>query len=72
MKLTDEQIEQLWCEYPSDYFTFAHAIESTVRQDAEQVVRELVAVLKYHQEQTRPIHRTQDALTRAQQWLDAQ
>lgn len=76
MKLTEETIHGIASEHwitivnPTRYALastdFARAIESTVRQDAEAMVRELVEALK-HARGYSPVIAV--AITRAQHWL---
>lgn len=39
--LTLEQIEQLWCEYPSCEIAFARAIEAEVRKQDDELIRQM-------------------------------
>ena len=41
------------------------AIEAEVREQDEALIRQLLDALEYHTEQTRPIARTDDAITAA-------
>lgn len=43
--LTPQQIEQLWCEYPSCEIAFARAIEAEVRKQDDALIRQLVEAL---------------------------
>jgi hypothetical protein len=45
------------------YKTGARAIESEVRKQDDALIRQLVEALEYHRAQTRPIHRTDEAIT---------
>lgn len=44
--LTPEQIEQLWCEYPSCEIAFARAIEAEVRTQDDELIQQLVEALE--------------------------
>ena len=39
--LTPEQIEQLWCEYPSCEIAFARAIEAEVRKQDDALIQQM-------------------------------
>lgn len=78
MKLTDEQIGALWVEAkrcsPIPHPGFARAIESTVRQQDAELMRELVEALEYMLKWGHcpaADEKARAALTHAQQWLDS-
>lgn len=93
MKLTNDQIFMLWrrytdadlqryVPYEDDGLGFARAIESTVRQQDAELVRELVEALQRVTTGHRPADSlyfkvsadhfayADSAITRAQQWLE--
>lgn len=44
--LTLEQIEQLWCEYPSCEIAFARAIEAEVRKQDDELIQQMLEALE--------------------------
>ena len=46
-----------------DILAFARAVEAEVRKEDTELIRQLVEALEYHRAQTRPIHRTDEAIT---------
>lgn len=44
--LTPQQIEQLWCEYPSCEIGFARAVEAEARKQDDALILQLVEALE--------------------------
>lgn len=70
MALSDNLIEQhriAACDSGPLHFSaamrFARAIEAEVRKDDDALILQLVEALEYHRAQTRPIERTDEAIT---------
>lgn len=73
MALSDKEISALYFEALGSQHLreqdrkmvtrFAHAIEAEVRKQDEALIRQLVEALEYHRAQTRPIDRTDEAIT---------
>ena len=47
--LTPQQIEQLWCEYPSCEIGFARAIEAEVRKQDTELIQQMMDALETYQ-----------------------
>ena len=67
--LTPEQIDLAIQQHVDPVATygrlhnFARAIEAEVRKQDDALIQQLVEALEYHRAQTRPIDRTDDAIT---------
>lgn len=78
MALSDEQIDGVtlsqWGAMKGGplaaHRAYARAIEAEVRGQDDALIRLLVEALEYHTEQTRPITRTDDAITAARLRLE--
>ena len=81
MALTDKEISALYFEALGSQHLreqdrkmvtrFARAVESEVQKQDEALIWLLLAALQYHTEQTRPIRRTDDAITAARRRLES-
>ena len=72
MELSDRLLRVVGAGYvrPQDADGFARAIEAEVRKQDEALILQLVEALEYHRAQTRPIDRTDEAITAGRAWLD--
>ncbi len=80
MALSDKEISALYFEALGSQHLreqdrkmvtrFAHAIEAEVRKSDEALILQLVEALEYHRAQTRPIDRTDEAITAGRAWLE--
>lgn len=79
MALSDKKIDAVtllqWGEMKGHplaaHRAYARAIEAEVRGQDEALIRQLVEALEHHTEQTRPITRTDDAITAARLRLES-
>ncbi|GAD20902.1 hypothetical protein [Acidovorax sp. MR-S7] len=62
MALSDPEINLLRLK-SRDPFHFARAIEAEFRKQDDALILQLVEALEYHRAQTRPIERTDEAIT---------
>ena len=71
MALSDAEIKVLYADEtgfilddsPAALLDFARAIEAEVRKQDDALILQLVEALEYHRAQTRPIDRTDEAIT---------
>ena len=73
MALSDKEISALYFEALGSQHLreqdrkmvtrFAHTVESEVRKQDEALILQLLEALEYHRAQTRPIDRTDEAIT---------
>lgn len=71
MALSDTDIRVLYADEtgfilndsPAALLDFARAIEAEVRKQDDALILQLVEALEYHRAQTRPIDRTDEAIT---------
>lgn len=65
MALTRDQIDDLAEEgvFLGNVYEIARAIEAEVRKQDDALILQLVEALEYHRAQTRPIDRTDEAIT---------
>ena len=73
MELSDKEISALYFEALGSQHLreqdrkmvtrFAHAVEAEVRKQDDALILQLVEALEYHRAQTRPIDRTDEAIT---------
>lgn len=70
MALSDADLDAAWTKARSKngpqwvpYFEALRAVAALVRKDDEALIQQLVEALEYHRAQTRPIDRTDDAIT---------
>lgn len=72
MALTRDQIDDLAEEgvFLGNIYEIAQAIEAEVRKQDDELILQLVEALEYHRAQTRPIDRTDEAITAGRARLD--
>lgn len=72
MALTRDQIDDLAEEgvFLGNIYEITQAIEAEVRKQDDALIRQLVEALEYHRAQTRPIDRTDEAITAARARLE--
>lgn len=70
MALSDADLDAAWTKARSKngpqwvpYFDALRAVAALVRKDDEALIRQMLDALEYHRAQTRPIDRTDDAIT---------
>ena len=70
MALSELDMMNLWAKQLTGYksqwerlFGFGYAIEAEVRKQDDALILQLVEALEYHRAQTRPIDRTDEAIT---------
>lgn len=74
MALSDADIVRIAatpCAVAGSYVhTFARAVETEVRKQDTELIRQLVEALEYHRAQTRPIEMTDEAIAAARARLE--